>query len=73
MTEVELRCPEGMRKLLGKAIHATAARPLPDGVLELTCSNCARARRAAGTPCLRVLHRFNLLGELIATEVVPAA
>lgn len=67
---VELRCPDGMGKLLGKA-HVDG-RALPGGVVELTCNNCCRAQRAAGRPCARVLHLFNLLGELVATEIVPA-
>ncbi len=63
---VELRCPDGMGKLL-----ARTARLEADGVVELACNNCARALRATGRPCARVLHRFNLLGELLATDVVP--
>lgn len=62
---VDLRCP-GMGKLLGRA----APSAQPGGVVELACWSCAKARRDAGTPCARVLHRFNLLGELLATEVV---
>jgi hypothetical protein len=65
---VELRCPADMSKLLGRA----AWSPMPEGLVELACNNCARARRAAGEPCVRVLHRFNLLGELVATQIVTA-
>lgn len=69
---VELRCPQGMGKLLAKA-HLEGPDPLvlPAGLVEVACSNCARARRAQGVFCTRVLHRFNLLGELVGTEVVP--
>ncbi len=66
----DLRCPEGeagMGKLLGRT------RPVfyTPGVIELACGNCARAFRRAGLDCSRVLHRYNLLGELLATEIIP--
>lgn len=64
---VDLRCPADMSKLLGRA----QAVALPAGIVELNCNNCVRAERAAGRTCSRVLHRFNLLGELLATEVIP--
>jgi hypothetical protein len=78
---VELRCParsadcpESMGKLLGKArVDGTTARALAAGLVELQCSYCERGRRAAGSPRgERVLHLFNLLGELVDTEIVPA-
>lgn len=66
---VDLRCPESMGKLLGRTrpvLHA-------DGVVELACNNCARAYRRAGLPAGAVVHRYNLLGELLATEITPPA
>lgn len=78
---VDLRCPipgpgfgcrERMGKLLARAVHyGEPAHVLAAGMVEVGCDNCARAERAAGRPCARVLHRFNLLGELVATEIVP--
>lgn len=65
---LELRCPEGMGKLLAKV---RSELRITDDLIELPCSNCARALRADGTRVLRVLHRFNLLGELVETETVP--
>lgn len=67
---VDLRCPEGpegMGKLLGRT------RPVfyADGVVELACGNCARQFRRGRLPVARVLHRYNLLGELLATEIIP--
>lgn len=62
---VDLRCPRGMGKLLGRASGIDAA-----GTVELACNSCARAQRAAGRPCARVVHRFNLLGELLSTTIV---
>lgn len=63
----DLRCPESMGKLLGR----TQASALPGGAVELACSNCSRRYRAAGVACTRVLHRFNLLGDLLCTEIIP--
>lgn len=67
-TAVELRCPDGMGKLLGKAHPAGIDAA---GLIELACNNCARAARRDGARVQTVLHTFNLLGELVATEVVP--
>ncbi len=64
---VDLRCPQPMGKLLAR----TAGTIGCDNVVEVACNNCARAARAAGQPCSRVLHRFNLLGELLETRVEP--
>jgi hypothetical protein len=71
---VDLRCPHAdggnhMGKLLGR----TAMVAHPDGLIDLACNNCARAYRRAGVDAARVLHRFNLLGELIATLILPTA
>ncbi len=62
---VDLRCPASMGKLLGR----TRPAALPGGVVELACNNCTRAYRAAGVDAARVLHRFNLLGEPLSTEI----
>ena len=65
-TVLELRCPEGMGKLLAKV---RSQLRITDDLIELPCNNCARTHRAHA-PVLRVLHRFNLLGELVETEIV---
>lgn len=65
---VDLRCPESMGKLLGRTrpvLHA-------DGMVELACGNCTREFRRAGLNVARVVHRYNLLGEPLATEITPA-
>jgi hypothetical protein len=66
---VDLRCPESMGKLLGRTqpvLHT-------EGMVELACGNCARAFRKGGMTVARVVHRYNLLGELLATQIYPAA
>lgn len=64
---IELRCPVGPRKLLakirqeGRPIHVTSGN-----LMELACRDCSSAARKAGhPPNTRVIHRFNLLGELV--------
>lgn len=65
--ELDLRCgthlanPDAVGKILAK---------IREGLVELPCNNCARAMRAAGTPVIRVLHRFNLDGDLIETVTI---
>jgi hypothetical protein len=69
---VELRCPEGMGKLLAKTrVDGPGATTTAAGLVEVACNNCARAHRARGVFVVHVLHRFNLLGELVDTEIVP--
>jgi hypothetical protein len=70
--EVDLRCPETAGKLLGK-IHRAGRQPSfvqPDNLIELACDSCKLARRRAGRPVIRVLHRYSILGELVETLVV---
>jgi hypothetical protein len=68
----ELRCPVGPQKLLAQVL-SSGERPQyvhPDNLIELACNDCARTARRAGDPVARVLHRFNILGELVETLVV---
>lgn len=64
----DLRCPESMSKLLGKV---AGARVVDGWAVELACSNCTRRLRPLGFD--RVLHRFNVLGELVETVAVAGA
>lgn len=73
----DIRCPVGPKKLLAKM--KTQSDPddvrrmlLPDNLLELSCRDCTKtARREAdadgSAPPLRVLHHYNVLGELVET------
>jgi hypothetical protein len=64
---IELRCPVGPRKLLAKIRRAGEPIRVTDGnLMELACRDCSTtARRAGHPPNTRVIHRFNLLGELV--------
>lgn len=65
---IELRCPVGPRKLLAK-IRQEGREPIRvtnDNLMELSCRDCSAVARRAGHPAnTRVIHRFNLLGELV--------
>jgi hypothetical protein len=72
VTVVELRCPLAEPwGLMGKIrLAGGAPRIVEDNLIELHCPSCTRQARRAGRP-IRVLHRFNILGELVETERVP--
>lgn len=74
LIEVELRCLVGPKRLFGKAITAVGRIVAVDNLMEFACSDCKRARRKAGLEVELVLHRFNLMGELVETvEVMKPA
>jgi len=64
---VELRCPVGPRKLLAKIRSEGGSTRMTEGnLMELACRDCTQAARRDGQPGnTRILHRFNLLGELV--------
>jgi len=78
---VDVRCPVSMPrpdgtchpgKLLLK-IRTSGGRPAyvhPDNLIELYCEDCTRRLRKIRTGVLRVLHRYDFLGQLIETLVV---
>jgi len=66
---VEVRCPVGPRRLFTKLrLGQESARIVqPDNLIEFSCSDC-RGRLARETGETRdVFHRYNFLGELVAT------
>jgi hypothetical protein len=77
-TEVEVRCPVDkplpggdcrpgrllMKLRLGGGIPSFVH---PDNLIELACGDCKEAARQAGSPVKRVLHRFDLAGNLVET------
>lgn len=68
---VELRCPIGPQRLLSKLVLARETpRIVPGNLIELACSDCKQTQRRRDPSVVRVLHRFNLVGELVESEVV---
>jgi hypothetical protein len=73
--EVDLRCPVHAPcdpgKLLAR-LRLAGGQPSfvkPDNLIELDCPACKTARRRQGRPVRRVLHRYDLLGEMIETLI----
>lgn len=72
MTDVlkEIRCKEGPRALLmkmkvtGDQVHVTSSN-----LLQLQCSWCTRQQRRLNPDIVRVCHEFNILGELVNSEI----
>lgn len=70
MTEVEIRCPVGPRRLLAKTLMSGERPHVTDGnLIEVACDDCKRSMRQQGKVVARVLHRFNIAGELIESVV----
>lgn len=71
MSEVEIRCPENFSRLFVKMKLAGESPTYVEGnLMEFACDDCKRMHRRAGDAVLRVLHRYNFLGELVETVVV---
>ena len=70
MRAVELRCPVGPRRLLSKLlIFGACPIIVPGNLVELACEDCKKTLRRQGQTLVRVLHRFDLAGDLVETYV----
>lgn len=69
-TRVEVRCPVGPRRLFALMLDR-GERPLKaeGNLIEFVCRDCAKDLRHADPTVARVLHRYNIVGELIETVV----
>lgn len=71
MPIVEIRCPVGPRRLLFKMIQSGDQPEVVDGnLIELSCSDCKATLRRADPSIRRVLHRYDLVGTLVESEIV---
>lgn len=72
MQTVEIRCPIGPKRLLSKLLVAGEKPRVTEGnLIEFACDDCKRTLRQQGNTVTRVLHRYDLAGELVETEVLP--
>jgi hypothetical protein len=83
LQEVEVRCPVGVEfndgscrpgRLLLK-LRLAGEMPSyihPDNHIELACEDCKYRAKKAGRPVKRVLHRFDLAGNLVGTLIEDA-
>lgn len=70
METVEIRCPVGPRRLLSKLLVAGERPKHVDGnLIEFSCDDCKKNLRRRGMTVVRVLHRYNLAGELVQTAL----
>jgi hypothetical protein len=70
-TVVDLRCPVFPKALFARLRSGEAVIRPGSNLIEVSCRDCRNAERAQNGPCTRVLHRFNVLGEHVETQVVP--
>lgn len=64
MSLTDLRCDQNPSKLLGRA------RLVEGNLIEIACDHCKATMRRSGRHVRRVLHRWDVTGELIETEVI---
>lgn len=71
MNTVEVRCPNGPRKLFTKLkLGEEFATMIPEfNLIEFSCRDCSRAQSRQMSEQVRVFHRFNFIGELVATVI----
>ena len=63
----ELRCPVHPRRLF---MRIGGPRVVAGNLIEVACDDCRKDMRRNGAQVLRVLHRYNVLGDLVETEVI---
>lgn len=64
MTTVDVRCPDNPRRLFMRIQRRDPAVHIDrkSNLIEVVCRDCSRA-----SGLFRVLHRYNILGELVET------
>lgn len=71
MKTIEIRCPVGPKRLLSKLQLAGERPTITDGnLIEFSCSDCTKIQRRSNPEVFRILHRFNLIGELVESVEV---
>jgi hypothetical protein len=67
VSAVDIRCPENPVRLffrIDRIVNIDGAN-----LIEVACRDCRNQRRAEDPQVSLVLHRFNVAGELVETEV----
>ena len=73
MYEIEIRCPVGPKRLLAKLLQEGGKPHIVEGnLVEFACDDCKKVQRRTKPSVVRVLHRFNLLGDCVQTLQVEA-
>jgi len=69
--DVEFRCVAYPGVLFGRLrLGEEGVRIVEGNLVEFACRSCRREACRAGSSVALVLHRFNLLGELIETDIL---
>lgn len=65
--KLDLRCPYGPKQLLAKVVQQGdyAGRSADGLTFEIACRDCAKVARKDNPNIRRVVHRFNVFGELV--------
>ena len=72
METIEIRCPVDSRRLFTKLVLSGEVPSYVEGnLIEFSCDECKAIHRKRGSPVFRVLHRYNFVGDLVETEVLP--
>lgn len=72
MRTIEIRCPINPQVLLTKLLFKGEKAHITEGnLIELACDRCKEIRRKQTGERMRVLHRYDLLGELVETVEEP--
>lgn len=70
MQMIEVRCPVGPKRLFAKLRSDGIPPVITDGnLIEFSCAECKKQFAAHGIACTRVLHRYNLIGELVESTL----
>ena len=72
IVEKEIRCPVGPKKLFTKLkLSGEPVYVMEGNLIEFTCWDCAKQVGRERNELVVVFHRFNFIGELVNTVVVP--
>ena len=68
---VDLRCDVNPSRLLGRIKDPDSGVQIVDGnLIEIACNWCKKSARRNDSAVRLVVHRYNVVGELVETEVV---
>lgn len=70
MPTVEMRCPVGPRRLLSKMLLVGDRPHVVSGLVEIACDDCKKAQRRLDPRVQRVVHRFDMVGQLVESELI---
>ena len=72
MPTIDIRCPVDPRRLFMKIQVEEGQKPVltSSNLLEVSCTDCTKLLRKKDSSVVRVLHRFDILGSLVESEVV---